>query len=78
MIDEQRIMELCERIVEEFQPDKIILFGSYAFGTPTPDSDVDMLVVLPFSGKNFRKSLEILTAPIQLPHRPPGSKPGRH
>ena len=76
MIDEQRIRELCERIVQEFQPDKIILFGSYAFGTPTPDSDVDMLVVLPFTGKNFRKSLEILNRtnpnfPIDLLARNP-------
>ncbi len=76
MIDEQRIRELCERIVQEFQPHKIILFGSYALGTPTPDSDVDMLVVLPFTGKNFRKSLEILNRtnpnfPIDLLARNP-------
>lgn len=36
------------------------LFGSYAYGKPRPDSDVDLLVVLPFGGKGFRKSLEIL------------------
>ena len=34
------------RIAKELQPDKIILFGSYAYGTPTPDSDVDLLVVM--------------------------------
>jgi predicted nucleotidyltransferase len=76
MIDEQSIRELCERIVQEFQPHKIILFGSYALGTPTLDSDVDMLVVLPFTGKNFRKSLEILNRtnpnfPIDLLARNP-------
>ena len=76
MIDEQRIRELCERIVQEFQPHKIILFGSYALGTPTPDSDEDILVVLPFTGKNFRKSLEILNRtnpnfPIDLLARNP-------
>jgi uncharacterized protein len=76
MIDVQSIRELCERIVQEFQPHKIILFGSYALGTPTPDSDVDMLVVLPFTGKNFRKSLEILNRtnpnfPIDLLARNP-------
>ena len=37
---------VIERIVEAVQPIKIILFGSYAAGTPTPDSDVDLLVVL--------------------------------
>jgi len=60
MVDEKRITELSERIVREFQPERIILFGSYAYGQPRPDSDVDLLVVLPFEGKGFRKSLEIL------------------
>ena len=30
-----------------FKPDKVVLFGSYAYGTPHPDSDVDILVVMP-------------------------------
>jgi uncharacterized protein len=60
MVYEQTIQELCNRIVQEFKPERIILFGSYAYGNPTPDSDVDLLVVLPFEGKNFSKSLEIL------------------
>src|SRR5438094_5465684 len=34
-------------IAEEFHPDKIILFGSYAYGTPHADSDVDLLVIMP-------------------------------
>lgn len=34
------------RIVEALHPQRIILFGSYAYGNPTPDSDVDLLVVL--------------------------------
>jgi predicted nucleotidyltransferase len=34
------------RIVQELHPEKIILFGSYAYGAPTPDSDVDLLVVM--------------------------------
>lgn len=34
------------RIVRELHPEKIILFGSYAYGNPTPDSDVDLLVVM--------------------------------
>ena len=60
MVDERAIAGLTERIVREFQPDRIILFGSYAHGEPRPDSDVDLLVILPFEGKGFRKSLEIL------------------
>lgn len=35
-----------ERLVSELNPEKIILFGSYAYGTPTPDSDVDLLIVM--------------------------------
>jgi predicted nucleotidyltransferase len=60
VIDESRIVNLAERIVGEFKPERIILFGSYAQGEPHPDSDVDLLVILPFEGKGFRKSLEIL------------------
>jgi predicted nucleotidyltransferase len=41
------IRRLARQIAERFQPDKIILFGSSAYGTPTPDSDVDLLAVMP-------------------------------
>src|SRR5262249_20673812 len=41
------IRRYVRQITERFQPDKIILFGSYAYGTPHPDSDVDLLVVMP-------------------------------
>ena len=40
---------MTDRLVEEFQPDKIILFGSHAWGEPTEDSDVDLLVIVPDS-----------------------------
>lgn len=35
-----------QKIVAELKPEKIILFGSYAYGTPNPDSDVDLLVIM--------------------------------
>jgi predicted nucleotidyltransferase len=41
------IRRYARAIAERFQPDKIILFGSYAYGTPNQDSDVDLLVVMP-------------------------------
>jgi uncharacterized protein len=41
------IRRYARQIAERFQPDKIILFGSYAYGTPHEDSDVDLLVVMP-------------------------------
>ncbi|PWU08050.1 MAG: hypothetical protein C5B50_30250 [Verrucomicrobia bacterium] len=37
----------------------MILFGSYAYGKPTPDSDVDLLVILPFHGSDLRKTIQI-------------------
>jgi uncharacterized protein len=41
------IRRYARAIAEEFHPDKIILFGSYAYGTPNEDSDVDLLVIMP-------------------------------
>jgi len=83
MVDEQTIQALCKHIVQEFNPDRIILFGSYAYGNPTQDSDVDLLVVLPFEGKNLRKSLEILNRtnsrfPIDLLARRPDDTERRY
>jgi predicted nucleotidyltransferase len=45
------IQALANKIAGEFHPDKIILFGSHAPKTPTPDSDVDILVIMPANGK---------------------------
>ena len=41
------IRKLAREIAAKFQPEKIILFGSYAYGTPHQDSDVDLLVIMP-------------------------------
>ena len=60
MVEMDKIRLLSERIAREFHPERIILFGSYAYGTPTDDSDVDLLVILPFKEKPTRKALEIL------------------
>jgi predicted nucleotidyltransferase len=42
----EAIQMVVNRIAEEFKPEKIILFGSHAYGTPKPWSDVDLLVVM--------------------------------
>jgi predicted nucleotidyltransferase len=55
----QQIEALSRRIASEFRPHRIILFGSHARGTATPDSDVDLLVILPFEGRAVAKSVEI-------------------
>lgn len=45
MIVQDTIQEMVDRIVDRFSPERVILFGSYARGTATEDSDVDLLVV---------------------------------
>ena len=62
MVEVDNIVELAERIVQQFHPERIILFGSYAYGRPTADSDVDLLVVLPFEGHPAYKAAEIRTS----------------
>lgn len=69
MVSFADIEDLAERIAREFHPDRIILFGSHARGMAGPDSDVDLLVVVPFEGNPFWKSVEILNrvnAPFSL------------
>ncbi|MGH9845654.1 MAG: nucleotidyltransferase domain-containing protein [Blastocatellia bacterium] len=65
------IRRMCRRIAEEFNPEKIILFGSYAYGKPTMESDVDLLVVMEFEGGHFHQSHKItqrlsLALPLDL------------
>ncbi len=59
MVEMKKIRELTSQIARAFNPDKIILFGSHAYGQASSDSDVDILVVLPFKGKPVRKAIEI-------------------
>jgi predicted nucleotidyltransferase len=62
MITFSQIQQVSDEIARRFQPERIILFGSYAYGTPTEDSDVDLLVVMPFEGRSAAKSIEIRQA----------------
>lgn len=62
MITQQDIQAVCQQIVDNFEPDQIILFGSYAYGSPTPDSDLDLLVLLSFEGSSFVQTVKIRTA----------------
>jgi predicted nucleotidyltransferase len=61
MIGFPEIEKACEQIIDKFQPDKVILFGSYAYGEPGEDSDVDLLVIMPVEPDN-RMALEIRKA----------------
>ena len=83
MVAMKDVEDLARRIAEEFDPEKIILFGSHAYGTPREDSDVDLLVILPFEGSGLRKSVEILTCvspqfPIDLIARRPDDTQRRY
>ena len=42
---QKEIKEITDQIVKKYRPEKIILFGSYAWGKPTEDSDVDLFIV---------------------------------
>ncbi len=39
------ISEVVEKIQNEYKPEKIILFGSYAYGSPNEDSDIDLFII---------------------------------
>lgn len=49
VLSPELLQEIVDRLVREFHPDRIILFGSHAWGEPSADSDVDLLVVVPAS-----------------------------
>ena len=51
MISDKTLLEVKERLVDGFAPERIILFGSQARGTADARSDVDILVVCPITGK---------------------------
>jgi predicted nucleotidyltransferase len=55
------IRRFARQIGERFRPEKIILFGSYAYGTPHKESDVDLLVIMPASNE-VSQSIRILQA----------------
>lgn len=57
MIPMREIQRYCDSIAAAFKPRKIILFGSYAYGKPTEDSDVDVMVVMP--KKRYRRDLGV-------------------
>ncbi|MCW5551246.1 MAG: nucleotidyltransferase domain-containing protein [Verrucomicrobiae bacterium] len=58
-VPRKQIESYCRVLAREFHPQKIILFGSYAYGKPTLDSDVDLVVVMPFRGSDTKKVVEM-------------------
>ncbi|ASC72604.1 hypothetical protein XM38_035620 [Halomicronema hongdechloris C2206] len=76
MIPFSQIQAFSQQIAERFEPERIILFGSYACGEPNKNSDVDLLVILPFEELPVHKAIEIrqrvpATFPLDLIARTP-------
>ena len=59
--------EVIERITRKFHPVRIILFGSWARGEATTDSDLDLLVVLPKVGHKRKTTVQIGNSLSNLP-----------
>ena len=59
MVVISEIEEFCREIGRRFSAERVILFGSYARGTVTEDSDFDLLVIGPFEGRSVDRSVEI-------------------
>lgn len=57
MVTRQEIQATCDDIVCKFAPLQVVLFGSYAYGIPTEDSDVDLLVVMDIPKSEFRRQV---------------------
>ena len=74
VIDARLIERFASDVARVFKPEKIVLFGSYAYGKPTEDSDVDLLIVMPHRGPGHRTATRIrlavaVTFPMDLPVR---------
>ncbi|MBI1800486.1 MAG: nucleotidyltransferase domain-containing protein [Chloroflexi bacterium] len=64
-VTRRQIRATVKRIASEFAPKRIILFGSYAYGRPRPDSDVDLLIVmeLPIPAREQRRLISRALSP---------------
>jgi predicted nucleotidyltransferase len=58
----RKIRAVVDKIVQDFDPDKVILFGSYAYGRPTIDSDVDVLIVMESDERPAARASRIIGA----------------
>ena len=59
LVTETLLQEIAKRVIETFDPQKIILFGSRAKGTPRPDSDIDLLVIMQAEGSPIQRAVAV-------------------
>ena len=59
VVDRELIDDVVRRIVERFDPDRVVLFGSHARGDATPESDIDLLVEMKTDLRPVQRSYEI-------------------
>jgi len=82
MVTRHQIRKYVKKVAEQFRPRQVILFGSYAYGTPTEDSDVDLFVIMPhkdhatLQAATIRKSVRagfpldlVVRSPDEVRHR---------
>jgi predicted nucleotidyltransferase len=67
MIDNNQIIEIVDKIANDYFPDKIILFGSYAHGDYTENSDLDFLIIKDTNIPKHKRGLEIRKLFYRLP-----------
>ena len=58
-VTEEALQEIVHRLVTGLHPHKIVLFGSYVYGTPTVDSDVDLLVIVDTKARPVDRYLRV-------------------
>lgn len=66
-----RFLPYLRVLVEQFQPERVILFGSYAYGQPDQDSDVDLIIIKEIETTPLRDKLRIRKAWHTMPRREP-------
>ena len=59
MVKTSEIKRFVNAVAREFKPERVVLFGSYAGGAPTEDSDVDLLVIMHHNGDSTEQAVEI-------------------
>ena len=68
MATREQIQAVADKIAKEFNPEKIILFGSYAWGKPHQDSDIDLLIIKDVENtRDFARKIDDAIDPRSFP-----------